>query len=219
VKAFVPKTSILSASQKALWPELAPAARLGWVLYGGTAIALRIGHRRSVDFDFFTDRNLDKRALHRAIPILRGAEVLKEAPDTLIVSVRAPKGTHPVKLSFFGSLAFGRFGEPGKTRDGVLVVASLDDLMATKIKALFDRAELKDYQDLAALVENGVDTSRAIAIAREMFPGMNPQAALTAMTYHADVPKLGAKARRVLIEAATAVRSLPEVTRASAKLG
>jgi len=45
--------SILPLAQQRLWPELRKAADLGFVLYGGTAIALRLGHKISVDFDFF----------------------------------------------------------------------------------------------------------------------------------------------------------------------
>ncbi|QQO57451.1 MAG: hypothetical protein N838_32975 [Thiohalocapsa sp. PB-PSB1] len=43
--------SILPASQLALWPTLAQVPKR-LVLYGGTAIALRLGHRQSVDFGF-----------------------------------------------------------------------------------------------------------------------------------------------------------------------
>jgi hypothetical protein len=46
----------LPIAQQHLWQELRPARDLGFVLYGGTAIALRLGHRPSVDFDFFTDQ-------------------------------------------------------------------------------------------------------------------------------------------------------------------
>ncbi|WP_373321508.1 nucleotidyl transferase AbiEii/AbiGii toxin family protein [Rivihabitans pingtungensis] len=45
---------------------LAQASKLGFVLYGGTAIALRLGHRESVDFDFFSDRPLDRDPDHAA---------------------------------------------------------------------------------------------------------------------------------------------------------
>jgi len=51
------RLDILPPAQLALWPELRqiPAH---FVLYGGTAIALRLGHRQSVDFDFFTFQDL-----------------------------------------------------------------------------------------------------------------------------------------------------------------
>jgi hypothetical protein len=56
--AFQAHLEILPEAQWRLWPELRPASQLGFVLYGGTAIALRLGHRSSVDFDFFTDQPL-----------------------------------------------------------------------------------------------------------------------------------------------------------------
>jgi hypothetical protein len=56
---FTPCLEILPFAQQALWPHLREVTRLGFVLYGGTAIALRLGHRQSVDFDFFTERPFD----------------------------------------------------------------------------------------------------------------------------------------------------------------
>ena len=65
----------LPHAQRQLWPLLKPAAPLGYVLYGGTAIALRLGHRVSVDFDFFSNHGLDITALHAAMPFLEAATV------------------------------------------------------------------------------------------------------------------------------------------------
>src|SRR6266481_720300 len=54
---FNPRLENLPAPQKRLWPELAQTPD-HFILYGGTAIALRLGHRPSVDFDFYvTDFN------------------------------------------------------------------------------------------------------------------------------------------------------------------
>ena len=49
---FKPCLEILPPAQQRLWPELGRAGELGFALYGGTALALRLGHRFSVDFDF-----------------------------------------------------------------------------------------------------------------------------------------------------------------------
>lgn len=43
---------ILEEPQKKLWHTL-KTVRDQFVLYGGTALALRLGHRQSIDFDFF----------------------------------------------------------------------------------------------------------------------------------------------------------------------
>ncbi|MGH8698312.1 MAG: nucleotidyl transferase AbiEii/AbiGii toxin family protein, partial [Burkholderiales bacterium] len=108
---LIPRFDTLSAAQRRLWPELRPSLRLGFVLYGGTAISVHLGHRRSVDFDFFRDERLDKDAIRASFPFMRRAATLQDAPDTLVVLVPAP-GRRSVKISFFGGLTFGRFGDP-----------------------------------------------------------------------------------------------------------
>ncbi|MSU47870.1 MAG: hypothetical protein EXS37_02040 [Opitutus sp.] len=50
---FQPKLDPLPPAQRAIWPLLVEIPR-HFVLYGGTAVALRLGHRISVDFDFFS---------------------------------------------------------------------------------------------------------------------------------------------------------------------
>jgi hypothetical protein len=60
---------ILPIAQQAVWSSLASVRKAGFVLYGDTAIALRLGHRQSVDFDFFSDQTLDKWRLQWWIPI------------------------------------------------------------------------------------------------------------------------------------------------------
>ena len=139
---FKPRMNILLPAQQRLWPELRPAAELGFALYGGTAIALRLGHRASVDFDFFSEKSLDRDALHAAFPFIKLSLVLQDQPNTSTINV--PYGDSErehVKVSFFGTIGFGRVGEPEVTKDGVLQVASLDDLMATKVKVILQRAD------------------------------------------------------------------------------
>jgi hypothetical protein len=53
---MIPHLDILPASQRALWRELAEIPP-DFVLYGGTALALRLGHRQSEDFDFFSSQS------------------------------------------------------------------------------------------------------------------------------------------------------------------
>jgi predicted nucleotidyltransferase component of viral defense system len=44
----------------------------------------------------------------------------------------------------------------------VLLVASLEDLLATKLKAILDRAEAKDYRDISAILSAGVSLEKAL---------------------------------------------------------
>jgi hypothetical protein len=93
---------ILPRSQRNLWPELFDVPST-FVLYGGTGIALHLGHRSSVDFDFFSSDGLDHAALMR-IPFVKAAQVLQEQPDALTISVDRDG---PVKVSFFGPVGIG----------------------------------------------------------------------------------------------------------------
>ncbi len=219
---FQPCFSILPDAQKRLWPELAAASRLGLVLYGGTAIALRLGHRPSIDFDFFNDKPLDRNALTSAFRFLGRSLVLQDQSDTLTVNVPDPGTPNQyVKVSFFGGIGIGRFAAPEMTSDGILQVAAIEDLMATKMKVILQRVEAKDYQDIAAMLKAGVALDRGLAIAQAMFGNhFQPSESLKAMTYFegGDLQMLAAEEKRILIQAASAVRRLPAVERASEHL-
>jgi hypothetical protein len=95
---FEPKLATLPAAQRELWPLLAPAPRLSYVLYGGTAVALYLGHRVSIDFDFFRSDPLDKPELLAAFPFLENADTIQEDRNTWVVRVAMPSGS--VKVSF-----------------------------------------------------------------------------------------------------------------------
>jgi Nucleotidyl transferase AbiEii toxin, Type IV TA system len=221
---FKAHMEILPPRQQRLWRELKPSVQLGLVLYGGTAIGLRLGHRASVDFDFFTDKPLQRKTLDEAFPFLRESIVLQQQPDTLTVLVAAREAEssraaeQSVKLSFFGNLDFGRIDKPELTEDGVLNVASLDDLMATKLKVLLQRIEAKDYKDIAAMLEAGVSLARGLAGASQMYKGaFQPSESLKALVYFegGDLDLLTKREREVLIRAAQQVRDLPSVSRIS----
>src|SRR5258708_27567224 len=128
---FKPRLQILPADQKALWPQLKPAQNLGYVLYGGTAVALHLGHRESVDFDFFSAAPLDMAALKSALPFIDDArKILQQVTNTFSISMPpSSRGIPGVKLSFFNGINFGHVNPPAFTDDCVMQVASLDDLM------------------------------------------------------------------------------------------
>lgn len=216
MKSFSPCLHILPQRQSRLWPELRPAADLGFALYGGTVIALRLGHRTSVDFDFFTERQLQRSAVLERLPFVRNAEVLQDTPDTFTVLV-THNGSNdpPVKVSFFGSIAFGRVAEPQWTEDGIVQVASCDDLLATKVKVLLQRVEAKDYLDVAALLHSGVPLERGLAAARALFgPAFQPSECLKALVYFegGDLDSLPKATKDGLVHVVSAVRDLPDVS-------
>jgi hypothetical protein len=205
-----PRLDVLPPAQKQIWTSLAPAPHLNFVLYGGTAIALQLGHRVSLDFDFFRSDSLDKDQIRGKFGFVGGAAVLQDTPDTLVVLARMPAGS--VKVSFFGGLGFGRVHDPLQTCDGTLLVASLDDLMATKLKATLDRAEAKDYRDIAEMISAGVSLSAGLSAFKQMFDG-EPAQVLRAIGYFqdGDLNTLSAADRVVLCNARDEVGRLPEV--------
>lgn len=216
---FTPKLDRLPGPQRKIWPELRAVARLGFVLYGGTGITLRLGHRASVDFDFFTDKALDRRALQRALPVLSGSLILQDEVDTVSALVRVAKTK--VKISFFAGLRIGRVGKPDWTEDGVLQVASLEDLLATKLKVLLQRVEVKDYLDVAAMLEHGGDLAAGVAAARALYGNtFPPNECLKALVYFegGDLSSLSRAVRSTLIEAVRSVDDLPKVRRSSRAL-
>jgi Nucleotidyl transferase AbiEii toxin, Type IV TA system len=205
-----PRLDILPTAQKEIWPSLASAPQLDFVLCGGTAIALHLGHRESLDFDFFRSAALDKDRIRAQFQFVRGASVLQDAPNTLVVLAEMPAGA--VKVSFFGGIRIGRINDPLLTRDGTLLVASLDDLMATKLTATLDRAEAKDYQDIAKMISAGVSLPAGLSAFEQMFGG-EPAQILRAIGYFedGDLNRLSVADRTILRDARDRVGPLPDV--------
>lgn len=221
---FVPELNILPAHQRALWPSLRLLRNQGFVLYGGTAISLRLGHRVSVDFDFFTERPFDHSSLIAALPFRGRVQVIQEAPNTLTLLVAPTDGAgEGVKLSFFGGLTIGRVGAPEVSDDGVVVAASLLDLMGLKLKVIQQRAEKKDYLDIHALIEHGVPLDEGLAAGRALYgKAFQPSEALKAMTYFGDgnLRELPAKVRESLVSASSSLKkTIPMLTAISSSLG
>jgi hypothetical protein len=214
---FTPYLDILPAPQRRLWNELGQMPP-EFVLYGGTALTLQLGHRQSVDFDFFGNQPLDANALVLAIPFLAGATVTQREPNTLSCTVDRDG---PVNLSFFGVPALPRLRPHLIAADIGLRIASLLDLAGAKAFVVQMRAEAKDYIDIAALLDDGrIDMPTALAAARVMYGvQFNPQITLKALTYfdEGNLRKLPHSVKDRLVAAVQAVDldRLPVVTASS----
>lgn len=211
-----PRLDILPAAQRTLWSQLSDVGRQSFVLYGGTAVALYLGHRESVDFDFFTHQTFQPDDLVGRYLFLSGAEVLQSQPNTLTV-ITAGRKTGGVKISFFGGLTFGRLAQPRRTADAVMNVASLDDLLAHKLKTILQRVETKDYVDVDALIQSGLSLSSGLAGARLLFPAFAPQECLKALTWFEDeaLRDLPRDLEERLLSSVKNVRTIPIVSLAS----
>lgn len=214
MKKLAPRFDILPDVQKSLWPALSPCKDMGFVLYWGTAVALRLGHRSSVDFDFFSHIPLNEqkeKELLSALPFLNDSVLIQFSENT-----RSYLTETNVKFSFFGDIRLGRIGEPLLTDDDVLQIASQDDLMAMKLAVILKRVEAKDYRDIAAMLRNGASLEKglagAFALYGKQFP---PSESVKAMTYFqgGDLDRLPQSDRDTLLEAARTLRlrELPHV--------
>ena len=84
---FEPRVDLLPAPQREIWPQLSPAPNLSFVLYGGTAVALHLGHRISIDFDFFKAEPLEKAKIESSFQFIRNARTIQEDENTLVLDL------------------------------------------------------------------------------------------------------------------------------------
>lgn len=205
MKKLEPDLTVLPEGQRELWNKLGESLPDKAVLYGGTAIALQLGHRESVDFDFFVLKSTDVLSLTQTLPYLKDCEVLFSTPDTLTCNTAGP---NPVKVSFFSLPDLQQAAEPLSTANGV-TVASLLDLAATKVKVVQDRAEAKDYKDLYALISGGhVTLLEALQAAQRVYgPKFDVGGSLRALSYYTDgnLRSLDAGVRDFLTRAAAEI--------------
>jgi hypothetical protein len=182
--AFHPILRILPTAQRLLWNELNTVPE-EFVLYGGTALALHLAHRESVDFDFFGNCNFDPVRLRERIPFLSGVLITQQEANTLTAIV--DRGG-PVKVSFFGVPGIRRIKTPYVASDNGLRIASLLDLAGTKAAVVQQRAEAKDYRDIDAILQDGrIDLPTALSAANAIYGStFNPQITLKALSFFGD---------------------------------
>jgi Nucleotidyl transferase AbiEii toxin, Type IV TA system len=202
---FLPKLDILPEPQRQLWSELSEVPPK-FTLYGGTAVALHLGHRQSIDFDFFGRNDFAPLDLADSIPFLSGGTVIQSAPNTLTMLVSRGGS---VKVSFFGVPRLKTITQPLISLDNGMRVAALIDLAGTKAAVVQQRAEAKDYIDIDAILNSGqVSLAQALAAAQKIY-GSNfaPQNTLKALTYF-DEPNLETLPKELKLRLVTAVRTV-----------
>ncbi|MEX2429385.1 MAG: nucleotidyl transferase AbiEii/AbiGii toxin family protein [Bacteroidales bacterium] len=138
-------TEILNKRQAELLPYLKRFQK-SFHLVGGTAIALHIGHRRSIDFDLFTNSPLVRYRLKKMLDQIPFSQVLLfEDYDQLHVQINS------VKLTFFSF----PFSVPHPVKiDSIISMPELISLAAMKAFALGRRSKWKDYVDLYFIIKN-----------------------------------------------------------------
>lgn len=141
----------LPANLREVWPLLADAvAGVEGALFGGTALAIHLRHRQSFDLDYLVAGPFDPSAVAARLAAGADCRALGQDSDALRVVANG------VTVEVFRTPARGF--NPGVERrlqsprivDG-LAVASLADLLASKLDLLLYRQKLRDYIDVAAI--------------------------------------------------------------------
>jgi hypothetical protein len=155
------RKEILTENQEKLLPLLKDFSK-DYVLVGGTAIALYLGHRRSIDFDLFTSQKIRRKSIKNYLidkkyPVDR---LIYEEEDQIHFIVNG------IKITFFRY----PFEIEGRTDfDGIIRIPELSVLAAMKAYAMGGRGKWKDYVDLYFLLRRGFTVKSIIEKADQLF--------------------------------------------------
>ena len=147
---------------------------------GGTALALQIGHRTSLDFDFYTNKNFDSAKLYQELrKRFEKATLLQKADDTLIVKldeVAASFFYYPYPIVFLPAEIEG------------VRIASKQDIAAMKIIAISDRGTKRDFIDVYFLLKE-FSLKEIFGFVKKKYPEFNIYVGLRGLAYFADAEK------------------------------
>lgn len=147
---------VLSPGIRSVWPLLANAVKnMRGALFGGTALATHLRHRQSFDLDYMTYKSFSGERLFQRLRASAGAVVARTAAkDQMNADVDG------VAVDVF--MAPYRGNNPGYVKQlqkpttiAGMPVASLPDLLATKLDVIMYRPKLRDYIDIAAIDASG----------------------------------------------------------------
>ena len=132
----------------------------GWILAGGTALALQLGHRISVDLDFFRHGDLEILPLRESLSGLGKFEVVAMDQGTLHCRLDG------IRLTFQRAEVPFLF-EPVSYRG--LHLADVRDIAAMKVIAVAGRGARKDFIDLYAYLEAGASFPDLMAVVQQRY--------------------------------------------------
>lgn len=176
---------ILRKPQRKVLEDLGPfASRTGFYLGGGTAVALRLGHRESDDFDWFTWDRLSDPALL--------VQQLKDAQLPFVLGLAGNGALHGtlqgVRVSFL-EYRYPILESPANWQEAGCRIASLQDLAPMKLAAVAHRGSRRDFIDLHAMVHSGLNLKAMLALYRKKYDTKEIAHLLCALVYFDDAEK------------------------------
>ena len=158
---------VLGPRTSAVWPVIAEIVPESTVLMGGTALAIHLSHRRSEDLDLFTPDEFDPDPLHEALGRRGNFELTRKSQGHLHGIFNG------VKVDILWNAGARTLEEP--TILAGLAVGSVQDIMATKFRAITARHILRDYFDVMCIEQQaGISLEEGLALYLHKY-GITPQ--------------------------------------------
>lgn len=173
-------TEILDQKRINLLPSISVLA-CDFYLAGGTALALQLGHRDSIDFDFFTDKPINTEQLWTKIKAQFSSIPLQKTQEE--INTLSCNIDDDVRLSFF-SYPYPLILPTIDAEN--LQLASLEDIGAMKLSAITSRATRKDYVDLYFILQKH-SLSSLLQYCTQKFPQLDHALILKSLVYFADL--------------------------------
>jgi len=169
----------LSREQEDFLPKIAPFSK-DYGLAGGTAIAFYIGHRRSIDFDLFTNKEFNNLTLKNKIK--KNIKIEKIIVDKLGEFTFI---SNKVKFTFFHYPYKIKFS---KKINNTIKLPDLLSLAAMKAYSLGHRVKWKDYVDLYFIIKDYFSINKIIKKAEDIFSSeFNEKIFRTQLSYFKDI--------------------------------
>jgi len=171
-------TKTVTSDTLSLLKELSPLTEpLGMRLVGGTALALQLGHRQSIDLDFFTHNQIDQELLLQALRAKWNITITNRTPSILQTIING------IKVDFVQYPYYEWIDNP-ITEDGI-TLASPTDIAAMKINAIIGRGSKKDFIDIFVLLQH-FTLSDIIEFYKKKYPDNSEYMAMLSLTYFDD---------------------------------
>lgn len=145
-------------------------------LAGGTALGLQIGHRMSIDLDFFSAHGFDENHLVSILEKDYNASIISQYENTVLTNIKG------VKVDII-SHQYERLSNDIIV-DGMRM-ASKDDIAAMKLNAVVNRGSKKDFVDVCFLLRD-YTMNELITFHNRKYPNQNELLVLKSLTYFAD---------------------------------
>jgi predicted nucleotidyltransferase component of viral defense system len=186
-KIFIPKQEnlkILNSNQKLVFENLGFTRKYGLYLAGGTALIFYLGHRTSLDFDFYIEKNFKKGKLTKIFRkelMNRGlnVEVEEDEENTCFLVV------NNVHLSCF-YYPYPLIGKLKKFNN--VLIASIQDIAAMKALAIGQRGTKRDFIDIYYLIKI-FGLKKILSWAKKKYPEYSEMVFLKGLVYFEDAER------------------------------